>query len=121
MAKLGMTKGMPTDLSAIPPICEHCILGKQTKNSIPKTREGKQAETPLSIIYSDLTGLEDVPTLGGSTYIMNIIDNYSSFPWGFTLKKKSDVQQVFQDWKTQVECETGHKVGIVRTDGGGEY
>jgi Pol polyprotein, beta-barrel domain/GAG-pre-integrase domain/gag-polypeptide of LTR copia-type len=43
MAKKGMATGMPTDLSSIPPTCEHCILGKQTKTPIPKIREGERA------------------------------------------------------------------------------
>ena len=100
MAKRGMTKGMPTDLSVVPPVCEHCILGKQVKNPIPHAWEGEWEKALLDIVYLDLTGPEDVPTLGGSVYIMNIIDNYSSFPWGFTLKKKYDAEQVFRDWKT---------------------
>src|SRR6266481_9094186 len=116
-----MTKGVPTDLSVVPPICEHCILSKQARNPVPRVWEGERAKAPLEIIYSDLTGPEDVPTPGGSIYLMNIINDYSSFPWGFILKKKSDAEQVFQDWKTKVECETGHRIGIVRTDGGGEY
>ncbi len=62
-----------------------------------------------------------MPTPGRSIYLMNIIDDYSSFPWGFILKKKSDAEQVFRDWKTKVERETGHRIGIVYTDGGGEY
>lgn len=52
---------------------------------------------------------------------MNIIDDYSSYPWGFTLKRKSDAVQVFRDWKARVKRETGHKLGIVCTDGGGEF
>ena len=100
MARLGMTKGMLTDLSTTPPVCEHCVLGKQTKNPIPQAHGGKWAKAPLDIIYLDLTGPEGVPELGGSTYIMNIVDDHSSFPWGFTLKRKSDAQQVFQDQKT---------------------
>jgi Integrase core domain len=52
---------------------------------------------------------------------MNIVDDYSSCPWGFALKRKSDATQVFQDWKLQVEWESGKKLGIVCTDGGGEY
>ena len=121
MAKLGMTKGMPTDLSIVPPICEHCILSKQAINPVPHVWEGERAKAPLEIIYLDLTGPEDMPTPGRSIYLMNIIDDYSSFPWGFILKKKSDAEQVFQDWKTKVERGTGHRIGIVRTNGGGEY
>jgi len=91
---------MPMNLLATPPICEQSILSKQTKTPIPQTCDGKRAEALLDIVYLDLTGPEDVPTLGGCIYVMNIIDNYLSFPWGFTLKKKSDTSQVFQDWKT---------------------
>ena len=36
MVKHHMATGMPTDLSTIPPVCEHCILGKQAKQPIPK-------------------------------------------------------------------------------------
>ena len=121
MARLGMAEGMLMDLSATPPLCEHCILSKQTKNPIPQAHEGKWEKAPLDIVYLDLMGPEDVPTLGGSKYVMNIIDDYSIFQWGFTLKKKSEVQQVFQGWKAWVEWETGHKVGLIRNNGGGEY
>ena len=31
MAKGGYATGMPADLSTLPAVCEHCILGKQTK------------------------------------------------------------------------------------------
>ena len=41
MAKKGLTRGMPVDLSALPPICEHCVLGKQMKMAILKTQEGE--------------------------------------------------------------------------------
>jgi transposase InsO family protein len=112
---------MPITFKESPPICEHCVLGKQTKVSIPRIREGERAKVPLEIVYSNLTGPEDVPSAGGVLYIMNIVDDYSSYPWGFALKRKSDATQVFQDWKLQVERESGKKLGIVRTDGGGEY
>ena len=112
---------MPIDVSVSPPKCEHCILGKQSKTPVPHTQEGERAKKPLAIVYSDLTGPQDVPSAGGSLYLMNIIDDYLSYPWGFTLKRKSDAVQVFKDWRVKLERETGHKVGIVQTDGGGEY
>ena len=121
LARLSMAKGMPIDVSVSPPTCEHCILGKQSKTLVPHTREGERAKIPLAIVYFDLMGPQDVPSMGGSLYLMNIINDYSSYPWGFTLKWKSDAVQVFKDWKVKLERETGHKVGIVRTDGGGEY
>jgi hypothetical protein len=40
MADKQLATGMPTNLSTLPAICEYCILGKQMKMPIPKTREG---------------------------------------------------------------------------------
>ena len=64
--------------------------------------EGERTKAPLEIVYSDLTGPEDVPSAGGAVFIMIIIDDYSSFPWGFTLKKKSEVAQVFKTRKLRL-------------------
>ena len=60
MARDGVAVGMPTNLSTTPPVCQHCILGKQTKRAVPKMRQGERAQGILDIIYSDLTGPEDV-------------------------------------------------------------
>jgi len=42
MAKEGAAIGMPTDLSTLPPICQYCILGKQTKKAVPKQDKGQE-------------------------------------------------------------------------------
>lgn len=38
MAKHGMVTGMKLALDTIPPVCEHCILGKQSKVPVPSIR-----------------------------------------------------------------------------------
>jgi hypothetical protein len=43
LARSGNATSMPIDLSAMPPKCDHCILGKQTRSSILKTRSGDKA------------------------------------------------------------------------------
>ena len=40
MAKKNLVQGMPTNLSTLPPACEHCVFGKQTKMPVPKVGEG---------------------------------------------------------------------------------
>ncbi|KZT29174.1 hypothetical protein NEOLEDRAFT_1032687, partial [Neolentinus lepideus HHB14362 ss-1] len=54
MAQHGSVQGMRIDLSTQPPKCDHCILGKQVKNSPPKARAGEKATSALGIIYADL-------------------------------------------------------------------
>ena len=44
MAKKGLVTGMPTSLSYLPQICEHCILAKQTCIAVPKMWEGEGKE-----------------------------------------------------------------------------
>ena len=49
---------MPINLSTLQPICEHCILGKQTKVPMLKSREGMRVKSKLEIVYSDIAGPE---------------------------------------------------------------
>jgi len=120
MAKKGLTRGMPTDLSTLPEICEHCIVGKQMKTPVPKIREGTRAKYKLEKVYSDITGPEAVTTNTGERYMLNLIDDFTSFSWTYILKKKSDAKAIFKEWKTLVEAEAKSKVGIFRTDSCGE-
>src|SRR6266481_1074251 len=120
MAKTGMALGMPTDLSTIPATCEHCILGKQAKMAVPRTRGGLRSEGLLDKVFSDITGPKDVPT-GGKSYALNLVDDALRQTWLYFLAKKSDAITVFREWQALVERESGWKVGILNTNNGGEY
>ena len=78
-------------------------------------------EGVLDIVYSDLTGPEEVPLAGGTKYIMNLIDNYSNMVWIYLLKGKSQAQETFIEWQALVETKMGCKVKCFHTDGGGEF
>jgi transposase InsO family protein len=121
MAKSGMAAGMPVDLSTLPPLCEHCVIGKQTKTPVPKARQGEKAKRRLEKVFSDITGPEDVGSMSGDRYVLNFIDDSTSMSWLFPLKKKSDAVAAFKEWIALVERESNEKVRIFRTDNGGEY
>ena len=106
MAKDGVTIGMPADLSTLPPICQHCILGMQTKRAVPKIRQGEKAKEILDFIYSDLTGPEDVTSEDGAKYILNFIDDLSGMTWTYLINEKSQAEMVFVEWHALVENET---------------
>jgi hypothetical protein len=123
MARKGMIAGMPSSFSSKPPKCESCILGKQTKTPVPKKREegpGHRSQRKLGIIWVDLTGPEDVTARSGHSYIMNLVDDYTSMVWTILLKRKSDALPELKAWELARESETGLKVGIYRTGNDGE-
>ena len=72
----------------------------------------------LGIIYVDLTGPEAMKSASRNLYVMNIVDDYSSHPWTFCLKLKSDALPTLQTWTRGAEAESRECIGIIRIDGG---
>ena len=118
MSDNNMAKGMHVDLSSAPPKCQSCILRKQTRTSVPKIREGKRAEQVLDCVYIDLSGPQPVQSASGNSYVMNIIDEATSYRWVYPIPLKSTAFARLKDWVLLVEHETGRKVGIFNIDNG---
>ena len=125
MAKEGVTIGMSTDISILPPICQFCILGKQMKKIVPKMRQGGTAGRLLEVIYVNLIGPEDGPedvaSVGGAKYIRNLVDDLSGMTWTHLIKEKSQAEKSFVKWCTLMENESGQQVKCLQTDNGGEF
>ena len=103
----------------LPPKCDSCALGKQTKEPIPKQCwDGGQAKRRLEIVWVDLSRPTDVESRTGNKYIMNIVDNYSSFIWSIPLKTKDQAYRELVAWQLARENETGLKLWKYRTDNG---
>ena len=118
MARSGCVKGMKIDLSSKPSKCEHCILGKQTRSSIPNLREGPRATQPLAKVFVDLCGPMSLPSRSGQLYLMNIIDDYTSFVWSFPLISKRDSASTLKHWLVAQENQTPHRLKSFVTDNG---
>jgi transposase InsO family protein len=62
-----------------------------------------------------------VKSLGGSSYYVTFIDDYSRKTWLYLLKTKDEVFNKFQEFKEEIENLTNKKIKMLRTDNGGEY
>ena len=60
MAKKKLVTGMPTSISYLPQICNHCVLAKQAHTPVPKMQEGGRAKRLLENVFSDITGPENI-------------------------------------------------------------
>ena len=59
--------------------------------------------------------------IGAYKYFVTFIDDFNRKLWSYLIQKKSEVIEVFAKFKSMVERQSGRKIKILRTDGGGEY
>ena len=62
-----------------------------------------------------------IPTHGGGSYFLSIIDDYSRRVWVYILRNKAETFQKFKEWHTQIENQQGTKLKVLRTDNGLEF
>ena len=60
-------------------------------------------------------------SIGSSRYFLTFIDDYSRKMWVYFLEEKSQVFDIFKNFKAYVEKESGFSLKILRSDRGGEY
>ena len=118
MSDNGMVKGMHVNLSSTPPKCQSSILGKQTRKAVPKKREGVRPTGVLDVVYIDLTGPQSVQSASRYNYVMNIVDDATSFVHTYLLLAKSTAIKVLKEWVLLAERETRRTVGSFNIDNG---
>jgi 5'-3' exoribonuclease 2 len=99
--------------------CEHCIFGKNKRvkfNAFVHTTKGI-----LEYVHADLWGPSRKKSLGGTSYMLTIIDDYSRKVWPYFLKHKYEDFDAFRKWKVMIEKQTEKKVKLLRTDNGMKF
>jgi hypothetical protein len=102
MAKKGTLTGVPLTSMSKPHKCDSCVLGKQTKMPVPKKCEegpGHKVTRKLEKVWVDLLGPHAVKSRTGNLYIMDIVNNFTSFPWSIPLRNKDDPFPELKAWE----------------------
>ena len=73
------------------------------------------------MIYSDVCGPFEVKSLGGNSYFVSFIDEFTRKMWIYLIKQKSEVFNIFKKFKLLSEKQSDKVIKVLRTDGGGEY
>ncbi|KAI9064567.1 hypothetical protein FKP32DRAFT_1527134, partial [Trametes sanguinea] len=90
--------GTAVDLASVPPKCESCILGKQTRSSVPKVREGLRSTERGATFFIDAAGPQCTRSASGNYYTLDIVDDYSSYGWTFPLSSKAQCAPTLRDF-----------------------
>jgi len=95
-------------------------VSKQPKNSF-KSKIPIRSKRKLEVIYSDVCGPFEVKSLGGNSYFVSLIDEFTRKIWIYLIKQKSKVFNIFKKFKLLSEKQSDKVIKVLRTDGGGEY
>jgi hypothetical protein len=121
MAEKGIVGGIniegPTSTS---PICEPCLVGKQTRTDVSKATNTRATEV-LGRVFSDICGKLPTRSRQGFEYFATFTDDRTRKVSVAGLKLKSDLLHHLEIFVARAERETGKQLKILRSDGGGEY
>jgi hypothetical protein len=119
LRKQGLVDGL-LDINFSKGICEGCVLGKHPQEKFEKGKTHR-ASSPLDLIFSDLMSPFSHPSINKGRYVLIFFYYFSRFTWIYFLRKKSEVFQHLNDFKSLVETQLGKKIKILRTNNEAEY
>lgn len=70
--------------------CEACSLGKKSCAKFPAGMF-KRATTPLEIVHGDVVGQVNTTFIGGNSYLLLLIDDFSRHSWVYFIQKKLEM------------------------------
>ena len=72
-------------------------------------------------MHSDVFGPVMIPSLGKYVYYISFIDEFLKNTWIYFLMKKSEVFDMFKDFKALVDNQTKKRIKVLRTDNGRDF
>ena len=99
--------------------CKICVRSKFVR--IINRKPGFRATGKLDRVHCDTWGPYYIPTYDGFNYFFTITDEATRMSWVFLMSNKSDVYEVFRQWKVYVELQSGAKIKVARFDNAKEF
>ncbi|KAF6203143.1 hypothetical protein GE061_003559 [Apolygus lucorum] len=99
--------------------CIACIKGKHSR--LPFKSSKFRAKEKLELVHSDVCGPMSVDSWSGSRFALTFTDDCTRKTFVYMMKHKSEVKEIFREFKALVENQTNKKIRILRTDNGTEY
>uniref|UniRef100_H3H7X9 Integrase catalytic domain-containing protein n=1 Tax=Phytophthora ramorum TaxID=164328 RepID=H3H7X9_PHYRM len=91
-----------------------------TFHQFPSNRDKRRYDT-FELLHFDICGPMEEESLGGSKYLLLIVDEASGCMKGFCLRAKSESEDCIKTYVTKVQTQFGKKVKFVRHDGAREF
>ena len=79
------------------------------------------AARKLEKVHSDVCGPMQTLSNSGKRYMVTFVDDFTRSCVVYFMAHKSDTLEKFKEFHAKVTGESGERIGILKTDGGGEY
>src|SRR5438105_7159423 len=76
---------------------------------------------PLELLHMDLFGPTSYKSIGGNSYCLVIVDDYSRYSWTFFLQEKSKTMSTFKKFAKRAQNLFGYTIVKIRSDNGSEF
>lgn len=106
--------------SSGPSVCRGCQQGKMVQKPFRSNRDKKTYDT-FELLHFDICGPMEVTSIGGSKYLLLIVDESSGCMKGFCLRSKSESEDCVKKYIMMIQKQFGKKVKFVRHDGAREF
>ena len=110
------------DLKKVEPrsFCEGCVQGKAIRHK-PKPLGEIRSSRRLEKVHSDVCGPMQTASNSRKKYMVTFVDDYSRTCAVYFMAHKSDTLALSQEFHAKVTGESGERIGVLKTDGAGEY
>ncbi|KAL0420304.1 UNVERIFIED_CONTAM: Retrovirus-related Pol polyprotein from transposon TNT 1-94 [Sesamum latifolium] len=117
--KLVDSKSLEVDDLKNLPTCESFLKEKMTKK--PFVGQSANANSLLDLVHTDVCGPLNTQARGGYSYFITFTDDHSRHGYIYLMRYKFEAFGRFNEYRLEVEKQTGHKIKALRSDRGGEY
>jgi len=101
-------------------VCRACVEGKMHDSPHP-SKTIISSKRILELLHVDLFGPPSHASLGGKKYCLVIVDDYSRYTWVYFFKLKSETQQTFINFSTEMQRQHNVPILAIRSDNGSEF
>uniref|UniRef100_A0AAV1TGV6 Integrase catalytic domain-containing protein n=1 Tax=Peronospora matthiolae TaxID=2874970 RepID=A0AAV1TGV6_9STRA len=101
-------------------VCRGCQEGKMVQKPFPSNSD-KRTYNTFEMLHFDICGPMEKKSLGGSKYLLLILDEASGCMKGFCLHSKSESEECIKKYITMIQTQFNKKVKFVRHDGAREF
>ena len=119
IAKKNCVHGYNYNVNKSLDFCGDCVQSRCKK--LPFDKHSTRVKNCLELVHTDVCYIGK-SSIGGAKYFVLFIDDASSLIWGFPIKHKSDVFEIFVKWHNLMKLNyPNYQVRRIRSDNGKEY